>query len=47
VLARVAPVAHQAAQFEVDLAQRLSETESPVAALSLGRSRASTSVTAS
>ena len=33
VLARVAPVAHQAAQFEVDLAQRLSETESPVAAL--------------
>ena len=33
VLARVAPVAHQAAQFEVELAQRLSETESPVAAL--------------
>ena len=33
VLARVAPVAHQVAQFEVDLAQRLSETESPVAAL--------------
>ena len=33
VLARVAPVAHQAAQFEVDLAQRLSGTESPVAAL--------------
>jgi Ser/Thr protein kinase RdoA (MazF antagonist) len=33
VLARVAPVAHQAAQFEVDLAQRLTETESPVAAL--------------
>jgi len=33
VLARVAPVAHQAAQFEVDLAQRLAETESPVAAL--------------
>jgi hypothetical protein len=33
VLARVAPVAHQVARFEVDLAQRLSETESPVAAL--------------
>ncbi len=33
VLARVAPTAHQAAQFEVDLAQRLAETESPVAAL--------------
>jgi thiamine kinase-like enzyme len=33
VLARVAPVAHQAAQFEVDLAQRLAKTESPVAAL--------------
>jgi hypothetical protein len=33
VLARVAPVAHQVAQFEVDLAQRLCETESPVAAL--------------
>jgi hypothetical protein len=33
VLARVAHVAHQAAQFEVDLAQRLAETESPVAAL--------------
>ena len=34
VLARVAHVAHQAgAQFEVELAQRLAETESPVAAL--------------
>ena len=33
VLARVAPVAHQVAQFEVDVAQRLSGTESPVAAL--------------
>ena len=33
VLARVAPVAHQAAQLEVELAQRLAETESPVAAL--------------
>jgi hypothetical protein len=33
VLARVAPVAHQVAQFEVDLAQRLANTGSPVAAL--------------
>jgi hypothetical protein len=33
VLARVASVAHQVAQFEVELAQRLAETESPVAAL--------------
>jgi Phosphotransferase enzyme family len=33
VLARVAPTAHQTAQFEVELAQRLAETESPVAAL--------------
>ncbi len=33
VLARVAPVAHQVAQFEVELAQRLAETGSPVAAL--------------
>jgi hypothetical protein len=33
VLARVAPAAHQAAQFEVELAQRLAETGSPVAAL--------------
>src|SRR5271169_4159055 len=33
VLARVAPSAHQAAQFEVELAQRLAGTESPVAAL--------------
>jgi len=33
VLARVAHVAHQAAQFEVELAQRLAETESPVGAL--------------
>jgi hypothetical protein len=33
VLARVAPAAHQAAQFEVEIAQRLAETESPVAAL--------------
>jgi Ser/Thr protein kinase RdoA (MazF antagonist) len=33
VLARVAPVAHQAAQFEIDLAQRLAESDSPVAAL--------------
>src|SRR5947208_9877838 len=33
VLARVAPTRHQVAQFEVELAQRLAETESPVAAL--------------
>lgn len=33
VLARVAPVAHQVARFEVDLAQRLAGTGSPVAAL--------------
>ena len=33
VLARVAPLAQQVAPFEVDLAQRLAETESPVAAL--------------
>ncbi|HSR85717.1 MAG TPA: phosphotransferase, partial [Streptosporangiaceae bacterium] len=33
VLARVAPIAHQVAQFEIGLAQRLAATESPVAAL--------------
>ena len=33
VVARVAPVAHQIAQFEVDLAQRLAESGCPVAAL--------------
>jgi aminoglycoside phosphotransferase (APT) family kinase protein len=33
VLARVAPIAHQAAQFEVDLAQRLAATGCPVAVL--------------
>ena len=33
VLARVAPLAHQRAQFEIGLAQRLAETASPVAAL--------------
>jgi Ser/Thr protein kinase RdoA (MazF antagonist) len=33
VVARIAHVAHQAAQFEVELAQRLAETKSPVAAL--------------
>ncbi len=32
VLARVAPVAHQVAQFEVELAQRLTESGFPVAA---------------
>ena len=33
VVARVAPVAHQAAQFEVELARRLAESGCPVAAL--------------
>jgi aminoglycoside phosphotransferase (APT) family kinase protein len=33
VLARVAPAAHQCAQLEVDLARRLAEVGSPVAAL--------------
>ena len=33
VLARVAPAAHEAAQFEVELALRLAETDSPVGAL--------------
>jgi thiamine kinase-like enzyme len=33
VVARVAPVAHQVAQFEIELAQRLTVSESPVAAL--------------
>jgi len=33
VLARVAPMAHQVARFEVELAQRLAQTGSPVAAL--------------
>ena len=33
VLARVAYIGHEVAQFEVDLAQRLAETDSPVAAL--------------
>jgi hypothetical protein len=33
VLARVAPVAHQAAQFEIELTQRLAESGSPVGAL--------------
>jgi thiamine kinase-like enzyme len=33
VLARVAPVAHQVAQFEIELAQWLTASESPVAAL--------------
>jgi Ser/Thr protein kinase RdoA (MazF antagonist) len=33
VVARVAPVAHQVARFEIELAQRLAETESPVAAV--------------
>jgi aminoglycoside phosphotransferase (APT) family kinase protein len=33
VVARIAPVAQQVAQFEIDLAQQLAESESPVAAL--------------
>src|SRR5215469_6491116 len=33
VFARVAPLAHQDLRFEVELARRLAETESPVAAL--------------
>jgi aminoglycoside phosphotransferase (APT) family kinase protein len=33
VVARVAPVSHQIAQFEIDIAQRLAESGSPVAAL--------------
>jgi hypothetical protein len=33
VFARVAPVGHEVAQFEIELAQRLAEVESPVAAL--------------
>jgi thiamine kinase-like enzyme len=33
VLARVAPSAHQVAQFEIELAQQLAESDSPVAAL--------------
>ncbi len=33
ILARVAPVAQQVAQFEIELAQRLAESGSPVAAL--------------
>ena len=33
VLARVAPAAHQVAQLEIELAQRLAESGSPVAAL--------------
>ena len=47
VLARVAPQAHQVAQFEVELAERLAETESPVGALEPRVEPASTSVTAS
>jgi aminoglycoside phosphotransferase (APT) family kinase protein len=35
VLARVAPVAHQVAQFEIELAQRLTESGSPVATVEL------------
>ncbi len=47
LFARVAHVGQEVAQFEVDLAQRLAETGSPVAVLTLECRRASTSVTAS
>ena len=33
IVARVAPIAHQIAQFEIELARRLAATQSPVAAL--------------
>src|SRR5258708_8860218 len=33
IVARVAPIADQVAQFEIGLARRLAETQSPVAAL--------------
>jgi hypothetical protein len=33
IVARVAPLAHQVAQFEIGIARRLAETQSPVAAL--------------
>ena len=33
IAARVAPIAHQTAQFEIELARRLAEAQSPVAAL--------------
>ena len=33
LVARIAPIAHQVAQFEIGLARRLAETQSPVAAL--------------
>jgi aminoglycoside phosphotransferase (APT) family kinase protein len=33
IVARVAPTAHQVAQFEIEIARRLGETDSPVAAL--------------
>jgi aminoglycoside phosphotransferase (APT) family kinase protein len=36
VMARVAPVAHQVAEFEIELARRLADCHSPVAALAPG-----------
>src|SRR5215469_18344895 len=33
IVARVAPIAHQIAQFEIELARRLAATQSPVGAL--------------
>ena len=47
LVARVASIAHQVAQFEIGLARRLAETQSPVAALDPGPSRASMRVMAS
>ena len=47
VFARVAYVGQEVARFEVELAQRLAETESPVAALDPRVEPRATSVTAS
>ena len=33
IVARIAPLAHQVARFEIEIAQRLAETQSPAAAL--------------
>src|SRR5580700_1929439 len=35
IVARIAPLAHQVARFEIEIAQRLAETQSPAAALDL------------
>jgi hypothetical protein len=47
LVARVAPITHQVARFEIGLAQRLAESESPVAVPDPEQSRASVSVMAS